>query len=237
MTRLILILLTSLFLLSNCRKNEYVDIPMDVGHSYIPLKLGQEFIYKADSFKYGFNNVKKDGDTIPFFIKEIVVFELKDSSATTYTLARYHSPDATHWMFVTNHFYQIEKLRVNHIENGITTTHLVFPVSPNYYWNGNQLNKLPPKEFSYSFVNGNFKVGAKNFPNSLKVSMDSTVNYINHDIIGEVYSKNVGLVYKEDIHLTYRNNDSLNDQGMVVLQRPPVIDKGTVLKRELLRFK
>jgi len=198
---------------------------------------GQEFIFKADSFKYGYNNVKKGGDTISFFIKEVVVSKIEDSSGTTFTMARYHSKDTINWIYVKNHFYEIEKFRLNHKENNIITTNLVFPVSNYYYWNGNELNNLATWEYSYSMVNADFTYGAKTYKNSVKVKMDSIVNYVNHDIVSEIYTKNIGLVYREDIHLTYRNNDSLDDNGIVVLQRPPVIDKGIVFKKGLIRNK
>lgn len=235
MARVFTLLIITALLFSNCHKNEYEALPTDIGHSYLPLNIGSEFIYKADSVKYGFNGTKPNGDSVTFFIKETVVLKIEDSTKTTYTLARYHSKDSTNWVFIKNHFYEVEKFRINHKENNIITTNLVFPVEPYYYWNGNELNHLDSKEYEYTMVDFDYKVFSKTYPHSLKVRMDSTDNLRERKIESEIYSKTNGLIYSETINVSLINNDSLDNNGNVVLQRPPKIEKGIIFIKGLIR--
>ncbi len=237
MTRVILLSILFLLVLSNCRKNEYEPIVTDIGHSYLPLKIGSEFIYMADSVKFGFNGTKPSGDTQSFYIKDVVVNKFDDTGKTTYTMARFHSKDSINWIFNKNHFYEVEKLRINHKENSVITTSLVFPIARYYYWNGNELNNLDPQDYEYSMINFNYKFASKIYPNCIKVKMDSTNNLRKRDIEYEIFSKDIGLVYKETIHLDLVNNDSLDAQGNIVLVRPPRIEKGIIFKKGLIRFK
>jgi hypothetical protein len=232
----ILLICTVLFL-SNCRKNNYATIPADMGHSFLPLMIGSEYIYKADSIKYGFNGTKLDGDTISFYLKDVVTYKIQDSSKTTYTLSRYHSKDTLNWVFIKNHFYEVEKLRINHKENNLITTPLVFPIEKYYYWNGNELNNLNPKEYEYSIVDFDLKLNLFHFPNSLKVKMDSTDNLRERKIESEFFSKNIGLVYLERINVSLINNDSLDNNGNIVISRPPKIEKGVVFTKKLIKRK
>ncbi|MFM9944789.1 MAG: hypothetical protein ACKVQB_06105 [Bacteroidia bacterium] len=237
MTRALFLLFTTALLFSNCRKNTYETTPKDIGHSYLPLNVGNEFVYGADSVKYGFTGSKASGDTISFFIKDLVVSKIEDSSSTNYTIARYHSKDTINWIFIKNHFYEVEKLRINHKENSAITTPLVFPVAQYYYWNGNELNNNNPKEYEYTLVNFDFKMNSKIYPSSIKVKMDSIDNLRERKIETEIYSKNIGLVYSEVINVSLINNDSLNDKGQVVLQRPPKIEKGIIFTKGLIYSK
>ena len=237
MLRLLLISLLSLVVLINCHKNEYEPKPSDIGHSYLPLEVGREFIYRADSVKYGFNGNKPTGDSVSFYIKDMVTLKLEDSSKTTYTLARYHSPDSMSWSFVKNHFYEVEKFRINHKENSVITTSLIFPIARYYYWNGNELNNQNPKDYEYSMVGFNFNYKNKTYPNSIKVKMDSIDNLRRRDIEYEIFSKNNGLVNHHTTHVDLINNDSLDSQGNVVLQRPPKIEKGVIFNKGLIRIK
>jgi len=232
------ILFSSLLILIACKENTYDPLPEDNSREYWPdLKLGQEFIYKADSIKYGFIGSSKDGDSVSYFIKEVVERILKDSTKTVYTIATYNSVDSTNWNFVKNYFYEDEKSRINRKHNNEIKTLLIFPVIKYFYWNGNQFNSKPAQEFSYSNTNFTFNFETLYYPNSLKVSMDSSVNAIRYDIDYEIFTKNIGSVYKESSHLNIENNDSLDSFGNVILKRPPLIIKGTVFKQGLVRFK
>ena len=237
MLRLILISMLAIAVLTNCRKNEYEPATSDIGHSYLPLEPGREFIYMADSVKYGFTGSKPNGDSVSFYIKDVVVFKLADSIKTAYTLARFHSPDSMNWSFVKNHFYEVEKLRINHKEHSLITTSLVFPIAPYYYWNGNELNNQNPKDYEYSMVGFDFNFKNKTYPNSIKVKMDSIDNLRRRDIEYEIFSKNNGLVFSQTVHVDLINNDSLDVHGNVVLQRPPKIEKGVIFNKGLIRVK
>ena len=217
-----------------CQKKRYEPIPNDIGHSYLPLKTGDIFIYKADSILYGFLGTKPNGDSISFFIKEEVTYQLKDSNLTVYTLSRYHSKDSTHWQFAKNHFYEVENLRINHKENNSISTALIFPILKNTYWNGHRFNNLAPKDYEYSMVNYSLKLNNTIYTNCVKVKMDSTLNFLQNIMASNVYSKDCGLVFSESKNLLLINNDSLDKDGHVVLQRPPKIAKGTVFTKSLL---
>ena len=86
-------------------------------------------------------------------------------------------------------------------------------------------------------VNFNFNFKNKTYPNSLKVNMDSVSNLRRRDIEYEIFSKNIGLVYKQTVHVDLINNDSLDDKGNVILQRPPKIEKGVIFSKGLIRRK
>ena len=235
MLRVLLILLSVIFFFTHCHKNNYDPKPTEFGQNYLPLALGKIFIYKSDSIKYGFAGTKSDGDTIKFFTKDEVISKIEDSLKITYTIARYHGRDTIHWDFIKNHFYSIEKFRVNHNENGLLKTKLVFPVALYYYWNGNQLNSQAPNEFEYSIVNYNFKKEDQFYVNCLKVKMDSINNLRERKITSEIFSQNIGVIYTENINVSLINNDSLDSKGNVILQRPPKIEKGIIFTKLLIK--
>lgn len=209
MARVCIIFFLCLLIFISCRKNVYEPKVTDIGHSYFPVKIGQIFIYKADSFKLGYQGVPKEGLKINFFIKEEVIYKFEDSNKTVYTFARHHSNDTLKWNFVKYHFYEIEKFRVIHKEDNILTTVLVFPVALNYYWNGNEFNNLDYQEFEYSILGFDFNIFNKIFPNSLKVRMDSTVNSVQNHIKHEIFCKDKGLIYYESSYFDVPANDTI----------------------------
>jgi hypothetical protein len=237
MSRLLLICTLLIFILNNCRKNNYEPKPSDIGQNYLPLAIGKVFIYKSDSVKYGFTGNNAQGDSIKFYIKEEVISKMEDSLKTTFIISRFHGKDTINWQFVKNHFYEVEKFRVNHSENNVIKTSLVFPVELYYYWNGHQLNNLGAKEYEYSMVNFNFKQGQKSFSNCLKVKIDSISNLRERKIVSEIFSHNHGLVFTENINVSLINNDSLDSKGNIVLKRPPKIEKGIIFTKLLINTK
>ncbi len=234
MARILLLILLSFIVVVSCRKNKYEAIPSDFGHSYLPLKTGDIFIYKADSILYSVLGTKPTGDSVSFFIKEEVTLIAVDSSKILYTLSRSHSKDSTNWTFIKNHFYEVEKLRINHKENNTITTSLIFPILKYTYWNGNQFNNFPQKDYEYSIVDYTLNLNNKIYSNCLKVKMDSTLNFRQNNMESDIYSKNCGLIYSESKNLLLINNDSLDSKGNVVLQRPPKIEKGIIFTKTLL---
>lgn len=219
---------------SHCRKNRYEATPKDIGKSYFPIDIGVTWIYKADSVIYGFTGVKEGGDTSSFYIKELVTFKIKDSLKTTYTVSRYQSKDTLNWSFVKNHFYEVENWRIHHKENNLITTPLVFPVARYYYWNGNELNNMGPKEYEYSIADFEFKLNDLTFPRSLKVKIDSIDNLRERKINHLIFGKDIGPVYSESTDLLLINNDSLDKKGNIVIRRPPKIEKGIIFKKVLI---
>ncbi|MCC6721160.1 MAG: hypothetical protein IT243_03095 [Bacteroidia bacterium] len=203
------IVVFAMALFTNCRKNKYEPIVTDIGHQYFPIKLGQSFIYKADSFRIGYQGTPLGGEKKVFYIKEDVIYKFGDSIKTVYTFARYHSYDSLKWNFVKYHFYEIEKYKVLHKEDNILTTELVFPVSLKYYWNGNEFNNLDYQEFEYSILGFDFNLFDKKYTKSIKVRMDSTVNSVQNHIKTNVYSSGIGIIYHESTNIDVPANDTI----------------------------
>ncbi|NUM31623.1 MAG: hypothetical protein HUU47_04790 [Bacteroidetes bacterium] len=209
MKKILVLLVFISVIFYNCRKNVYEPTVTDIGQSFFPVKKGQIFIYKADSFKIGYQGLPINGIWKSFYIKEEVIYKSADTNRIVYTFARYHSKDSVKWNFVKYHFYEVEKFRVIHKEDDLLTTELVFPVSLHYYWNGNEFNNLDFQEYEYSILGYDFKSFDRIFPNSLKVRMDSTINSVQNHTRFSVFSKNIGIIYHESTYLDVPANDTI----------------------------
>lgn len=219
MARNLLVIFSLTLLLCNCRKNVYEEPVTDIGHSFFPVKVGQVFIYKADSFMIGYQGLPVNGLWKSFFIKEEVIYKFSDTNRTVYTFARFNSKDSIKWNFVKYHFYEVEKYRVIHKEDDVLTTELVFPVALNYYWNGNEFNNRDYQEFEYSILGYDLKIFDRVFPNSLKVRMDSTINSVQNHTKFSVFSKHIGVIYHESTYLDVPANDTIGTRFLKSLIR------------------
>ncbi|GAB4040948.1 hypothetical protein GCM10028809_66790 [Spirosoma gilvum] len=88
-------------------------------------------------------------------------------------------------------------------ENGRDFVSLLFPISNQASWNGNQLSGFDADEYVARNVNQPYRVLTKQFDNTVTVVAQDDSTLVSQDKRIDVYARGVGLVYKERTHLQF----------------------------------
>ncbi|MEI7801844.1 MAG: hypothetical protein WCI97_04310 [Bacteroidota bacterium] len=199
------------FILASCKKDP-ITSAKDEGAKYFPLEVGRYTIYNVDSIH--FNDVTMLSDTTHFQIKEAVTSSFADSTGgTTFIITRTRRMnDTLNWIDDNIWSASVTKTRAEKTEENLRFLKMIFPITENTSWNGNQyidtsngLGNYFGWIYNYSDVNKTFDLGFMIMDSTVTVTEQDNENLIQKDLEREVYAKNSGMVYRIQEHVSKQN--------------------------------
>jgi len=225
--------LTSVLLFTSCEP-KVVNLDLDFGYEYYPAKVGDWFIYEADSTVW--DSFKKTTYTVNFQIREEVKKEFLNSEGkTSYTIERsYRNGNSGSWNKRDTWSAVVTDLVVERVEENARFLNLSFPLLLGKSWKGNAyLNETtdvlkPAKDWDWDYT-----VKSIQDENVLNTTtqvieieqVNDTESLIQRAVSTEKYAKGFGLIYKEMILL---------DSKDIVTAWPDDTDDGYIYHQRLI---
>ena len=208
-------ILLSILFFSCGEDNPIVSNEDPFGFAYYPVELGNYWVYQVDSTIYD-----DGGATIlnssTFIKEEIVDFYLNESDDTIYVLNRSQA-SSLNGTFITRDAWSIEmnEFRVTKTEENLRFIKLVFPITVDRVWQGNQFDELIKVDVvgeklqvykdwgDYRIINDSLSlnVNGTQYDNVVEVLQGDASNDIERRFAKEYFGKGVGLIKKEMIIL------------------------------------
>jgi hypothetical protein len=210
-----------------------VDQPKEIGLALCPTNIGREVVYSVDSIVYDDFKQRDDNkpDSFNFQLREVITSKFTDNTGKdAYKIIVYkRMNDSFNW-----EPYKVVSMNVNlenmqKVEDNIRFLKLSFPVSANKTWNGNIYNSLNPKNYTYSKMYFNGKVGSFILDSLVSVEQENDSNFIEKNLSKEIYASSIGLVYGQ--------YDSINYQGSYNQSTKKYYWKGLLLRKTMLSHK
>lgn len=236
----------------SCSKK--IDPNPQKGIEYIPLTVGNYWIYDVTSIRYepyytytdtSFTPQSGYADTLKFQLKEELFEKDVDLNGNDFfVIYRYKRFDSlSEWAFDSAWYCQIESNNFIRTENNIKFIKLTFPVEIDRSWNSNAQNTIFSNECptaSYSdFIDYN------NFGTVAEVTYcnNTSSEIVSWDLHYDYYAPNIGLTKSFREYYQYCNVSSIDDttsQDTTTTNYPcstqPIIDNGYKYTQELIDY-
>jgi hypothetical protein len=225
-----------LLLMLGCTTSD--NMPSDT--AYFPLKVGSNWIYDVEETIISRATCTDDGVTISKYELRVIVADSfpNTENGFTYLIHRSKRVKSTdEWAELDTWTSKIAGNKIVNNESNVNFVKLIFPISDNVKWNGNQfnnkleLNGLNEDEYKAILVGQPYTNSALTFSKTISVVQnDQQKNLLYRDSRLEVFAFGVGLIYKESYLLNYFDNAQLPCYGTNKTQ------KGTIYKQTLREF-
>lgn len=229
---LILFLLFSSMMLA-CSTDERV-VP-DLGRDYYPLRVGSYTIYQVDETKILFSAETKTSYELKITVTDSSV---SNQGVVTYFLSRQkRATSSATWENFDMWSAQVINNKIVQNEGNVLFVKLIFPISLNLAWDGNEFNNLADDGNLFAGDNSDqYFIGdldaSVTLPSGFETDRSLTViqNDFSDNIVGvdqrkEMYARGVGLIYKAVTQLEYCTSSNCLGQQK--------IDKGVILTQSL----
>ncbi len=221
--------------LASCSDEDPINT--DVGLNYFPLQTGDSWIYAVEE-----TTINQTRETKTYELRVVVMDSVMNTNgAYTYTFHRdKRMTETDSWQSYQTWTAEVSLNQLIQNEGNELFVKLIFPLSNDLTWNGNQFNNLPNMG---NLFNGKgsevYHAGeydqSKTLSTNLQFAKTITITQNNFDdpIVGkdvrkEVYARDVGLIYKEITQLEYCTAvDCLGQQK---------VDKGIILVQTLKSY-
>ncbi len=234
----------AIFSLIGCEnKIEKIDDDF-LGHQYYPIAIGNEWVYKLDSFLYSNEGIYKD--TSHWYVKEAITeVHQVGTEEGNYVLERSLSKDSVNWRVSDIWTISMTNADVKKKEENHTFIKLVFPPKIGKAWDGNAFideqdtvsvfgeNFRMFENWDYQITEklGQFDNGEKTFSNVITVQEVADTNAIDIKSSYAYYAENIGLILEERAIL-FDQADNDNDKPWNIKA-----DRGFILRKALVSYK
>lgn len=193
-------LLISLLIWSSCQSDAPTLLSSDA--DFFPLETGRYIIYDVQEQQYALNTAPARRT---YQVKEVVGAAYSDVvGQPAYRLLRYRrATEAQAWQPDSVWSARVAGNEAIRTENGLDFIKLVFPVSDNLSWNGNQRNNLGEDRYEIRNSKQPFRVLDKQYDESVTVVAQNDSTLVSQDKRIEVYARQIGLIYKERSQVQY----------------------------------
>lgn len=197
---ILLILFVAVFCFS-CKKDKDDYIAPDIGQSYAGLELGKYVVYDVDSLFY--NDFTATIDTAIYKIKEVVAESYLDlEGEEAFKINRFRKDhDTLSWVLIDVWNAKLTTTNYQKTEENVRFVKLIFPVRENVVWNGNSMNNLASRDYSYEYIDKAETIGGKSLELVLKVNQYEELNLIQQKQFIEKFASGVGMVYRKNMDL------------------------------------
>jgi hypothetical protein len=221
-----------ILLVSLMRCSDEDPISTDIGLNYYPLHTGDSWIYEVEE-----TIINQTMESKTYELRVTVIDSVKNlNGGYTYTFHRDKRVLETDpWESLETWTAEVKMNQLIQNEGNELFVKLIFPVSNDLTWDGNQFNNLPN---SGNLFNGNgsevYHVTEYDQSKTLTTDLefDKTITIVQNDfddpIVGkdirnEVYARDVGLIYKEVTQLEYCSvgnclGQQKVDKGVIMIQ-------------------
>ncbi|WP_080056932.1 hypothetical protein [Spirosoma aerolatum] len=190
----------ALFLSITCTPS--LQEPASPDYTYFPLETGRFWIYDVQEkqFTSADSPVQRT-----YQLKELVGQAYTDvTGQQAYRLLRYKRSDDTQpWQPDSVWSVRLVNNLAIRSENGRDFVSLLFPISDQSSWNGNQLSGAGADLYVVRNVGQPYRVLAKQFDNTVTVIAQDDSTLVSQDKRMDVYARGIGLVYKERTHVQF----------------------------------
>jgi hypothetical protein len=221
MLKAIVLVLFTIIVFSNCKKNEMATYAPNTYNAYFPLQVGHVLTYQLDSTVT--TNFETALVTRSYLLQDSIAgFFMDNNNDTSYTVYRSITDLAGTQPWKPLSTYTVtpypNKVEVNE-DNNLRYIKLVTPVADGHTWSGNTYTDIPANQmvggllypnnmstwkYTYQNTNQSYNTGQATYENSVAVfqNADSTgifdpSIYFQKSIATEVYAKDIGLIYKK----------------------------------------
>ena len=211
-TYLLIILIIGLV---SCKKDP--EVTELKGSEYIPLKVGNYFIYDVSNITFSSNYTYDDDNFYPAAdYTDTSIYQLKEELSAKDTdlegneffkISRYLRANSSEtWALDSIWKCQVNGTNFIRTENNVNYIKLNFPIQRGRSWDGYALNIYNSicDEFTYgNFID--YNNGVTTFEDVAQVVMCSDTNdiIVDHNEEVEYYAKDIGLVYRYDASFKY----------------------------------
>jgi hypothetical protein len=224
------LILTILLTGPGCKKNFNTPKPA-VASFFIPLQVGKEITYRLDSLTYYYYG-QLDTITSYLAMDSVETVTTDNQGRVSYLVTRYITDTAGINPWAPSETYMVTPTfsDVEMVENNLRFVKLVYPVTANFSWGGNDYLPYNPYQdyftfsydshidlaawtYDYEQVNSPFSVLGQVYDSTATVLSDS--NYLNVPIADpavpasvaywtETYARNIGLIYRHTAMWEYQ---------------------------------
>lgn len=185
--------------LNGCAPRMETFVPLATDRSFLPLKVGKQYIYRVDSVLFTFT-----GDTFSgyHFIRETIADTFTDlTGQTLYRLVREKSttPDGP-WADDSVWVASWQGNKAIRQENNRKIIKIHFPLQNGTTWNGNLYNELANTSsqlFRMERVGMPFSGRFNTYNNTITITQYADTNCVNSIVRREVYAQDIGMVFQE----------------------------------------
>jgi hypothetical protein len=219
-------------LVSLIRCSDEDSISTDVGMNYFPLQTGDNWIYEVEE-----TIINQTMETNTYDLRVTVIDSVKNlNGGYTYIFHRdKRALETDPWESFETWTAKLSMNQLIQNEGNELFVKLIFPISNDLIWNGNQFNNLPNSGNLFNGKGSEFYQTTEYDQSkalTTNLEFDKTITIIQNDfddpIVGkdvrkEVYAREVGLIYKEVTQLEYCSvGDCLGqqkvDKGVIIIQ-------------------
>jgi hypothetical protein len=218
-----------LFLLiaGGCSSNDEPTI--DVGKSYIPLRVGDFQIYDITQTNY---SPLEDPEELHYQLKTQVIDSFEHhAGGYAYVIHRSHrDSESDPWVYKESWSVRVTDLEAIVNESNISFVKIAFPITVGKTWNGNAYNSSEADEYEFTFVNLPYELGDTRFENTVVVDQENRVDLLFNDRRFEVYAKDVGLIYREVTDLEYCSEVECFGENKIergIVYKQTIVDHGS----------
>lgn len=176
--------------------------PVSSDYMYFPLETGRYWIYDVQEERY---TATASPLQRTYQLKELIGLPYSDvTGQQAYRLIRYKRIDeAQAWQPDSVWSVRLVNNQAIRSENGKEFVSLLFPISDQSRWNGNQLAGLDSDEYIVRNFGEPYRVLAKQFDDTATVVAQDDSTLVSQNKRIDVYARGVGLVYKERTHVQF----------------------------------
>lgn len=206
-----LMLLSTLFVLLSCKKDQ--DVSITWGYECFPFDEGKYVIYDVMDI---FHDVAllPQHDTNYYQIKEVIGESYLDGEGETYRKLRryFRDNDSASWQLQDVWAIKRTDRNAEVVEENQRKVKMAFAISYDQFWDGNALNELPAEQYHYDNIYVPLSLNSLDFDSTVRVEHINFTSFISFERGYEIYSPGVGKIYSVRKDLEIDNYDTLDVQ-------------------------
>lgn len=210
-----ILLLVLLLFLGACRKEDPESIPS--GQNYFPVDVGRYSIYSVTEIEI--DAAVSRYDTSRYFLKEKLHSVFTDNAGEPCIRVErfWRNADTLPWVIKDVWYFYRNERNAQKVEENIRYIRMAFPVYETTVWNGNAMNTLDSRIYSYGSVGIPYSVGSLNFSTTVQIDHQSSFNNLVNKNGFEIYAEGIGMISKRDVDCEILGGDSTNVQRGIML--------------------
>lgn len=206
--QLLFVLVAGCFVMLSCKKDN--PEPVEMGYEYFPTEEGKFVTYKVMEVRHD-TDLLPTHDTTLYFVKEVIgetfTDEMGDQVQKLYRYSGHHVDSLN-----TTDVWTIKKTPVNalKVEENIRIIKMAFAPGFDKEWDGNALNNLEEKLYTYSWIDESYTIDDISSESTVYVLHDDFYSFVDYLKGFEIYAKDIGMIHKVEKNFYISNFDTIN---------------------------
>ena len=208
-----LVFLSVSFVFSACRKNAYEPTASRTDFEYLPLAVGNTWIYQIDST--GYNDFDNSIQSYGFKEKEVIDAQFSDPNGDSlYRVSVYrYDSSLNNWNLRTSYSIQIIDFKAIRTDSTGKEYVLKFPLTQWEFWDGNLFNSSGEQLYEVQNVDQFEVFNELEFDSTALIVKRNVTNSLITDQEGEFHAKHVGLISRSKTFLRKQTSSQVIPDG------------------------